>query len=275
MNTVARTSEQIAMEINTIKDQTKATVLHNSIEIGRRLQEAKDIIPRGQWGQWLEENVDYSERTAQNLMSIYQEYGLMGKEDAFTELSYTKALALLALPRGEREGFVAENDVEGMSTRKLDALMKELAQEKDKNKAQQVTIESMQSELGEAKAAGSVKDLEKRLKAEQKTAREANKKADEASTRVTELEKQLKNIQPEVIEKVPDGITAELDRLRAIEKKAPNEAVVRYRTLVEQWTVSFNALIAVLGEVTKVDPVSAEKYKTALKKACTSILNQI
>ena len=67
---VQRTPELIAAEINHIKEETKRIVLNNSIEIGRRLTEAKLLIPHGQWGVWLKENVDYSKTTANNLMNI-------------------------------------------------------------------------------------------------------------------------------------------------------------------------------------------------------------
>ena len=63
---IIRTEEVIAAEIRVIKEQTRVAVLSGAIEIGRRLAEAKAIVPHGQWGAWLEENVDYSERTAQN-----------------------------------------------------------------------------------------------------------------------------------------------------------------------------------------------------------------
>src|SRR5690625_1751496 len=73
--TVERSQETIAIEINSIKEQTRQMLLHNSIEIGKRLVEAKAILPHGEWGKWLEESVDYSQSTANNLMKIYDEYG--------------------------------------------------------------------------------------------------------------------------------------------------------------------------------------------------------
>lgn len=33
------------------------------------------MIEHGAWGEWLEKSVDYSQRTAQNLMKIFEEYG--------------------------------------------------------------------------------------------------------------------------------------------------------------------------------------------------------
>ena len=72
---ISRTPDMIATEINSIKSQTRIMVLCNSIEIGRRLVEAKEMLPHGEWGKWLETSVDYSQSTANNLMRIFEEYG--------------------------------------------------------------------------------------------------------------------------------------------------------------------------------------------------------
>jgi len=62
-----RTPQIIAAEINGIKDQTRKVALLASIEIGRRLVEAKAMIEHGRWGNWLKETVNYSQSTANNL----------------------------------------------------------------------------------------------------------------------------------------------------------------------------------------------------------------
>jgi chromosome segregation ATPase len=136
-----RTPAVIAAEINNIKEQTRKIALYNSIEIGRRLVEAKSLIPFGEWGEWLESSVQYSQRTAENLMRIFEEYGseqitLLSdnvKSQALAKLSYTQAVALLALPEEERETFVEENDVESMSSRELKKAIDELKKAKEEN----------------------------------------------------------------------------------------------------------------------------------------------
>lgn len=130
---IQRTPDLIAAEINNIKDQTRKMVLYNSIEIGRRLVEAKALVQHGEWGEWLKKSVDYSQRTASNLMRIFEEYGanqitLLGdnsNSQAIANLSYTQAVALLGVPHEEREAFIEENDVENLSTRELQKAIKE------------------------------------------------------------------------------------------------------------------------------------------------------
>ena len=91
------------------------------------------MLPHGQWGGYVREQLGYSQSTANNMMRIFEEYGaaqqsLFGpeaKSQALGNLSYTKALRLLALPADEREEFAEANDVEAMSTRELEAAIRE------------------------------------------------------------------------------------------------------------------------------------------------------
>lgn len=127
-----RTPEIVAAEIIQLTDQTRKLVLNNSIEIGKRLCEAKEMVPAGQWGKWLEENVRFKQSTAQNLMKVYKTYGsaqgeLWGasaKSQTFGNLTYSKAVALLAVPDEEREQFIKDNNVDEMSTRQLQEAIK-------------------------------------------------------------------------------------------------------------------------------------------------------
>lgn len=122
----------VAAEIRMLKGQAQQMALSYAVEIGRRLTEAKAMVPHGEWGEWLKREVDYSQSTAQNLMKVYQELGdgqesLFGpsKSQALGNLSYTKVLQLVALPEPELDEFVKNHDVESMSTRELAAVLKE------------------------------------------------------------------------------------------------------------------------------------------------------
>lgn len=128
-----RTISMVTVEIKTLQKQAQQVVLGYAIEIGRRLTEAKAMLPHGAWGDWLRDEVEYSKSTANNFMRIFDAYGsdqmgLFGaeaKSQALGNLSYTKALRLLAIPEEEREEFVETHNVEDLSTRELDRLIKE------------------------------------------------------------------------------------------------------------------------------------------------------
>lgn len=198
-----RTPEAIAAEINYIAQKTRETVLSGAIEIGRRLVEAKELVPHGQWEQWLGENVSYSQSTANNLMAVFREYG-GGQQSLFqranpaeiADLSYSKAVALLVLPREQREEFLEQNPVAGMSTRQLQAAIKEAKEQleqsiEERQKYQKQAGEEMgranrlEQEAREAanREAGLRRQLEQ---LEEKAARPSQQALDEITRRAQE-----------------------------------------------------------------------------------------
>lgn len=65
----ARTIEIITAEINLYKIQMESSI----IEIGTRLMEAKEQLSHEEWGEWLKNEMDFSEVTAQRSMRIARE----------------------------------------------------------------------------------------------------------------------------------------------------------------------------------------------------------
>lgn len=108
----------------------KAQTVSNILEIGRRLTEAKAQLGHGQWLGWLEKEVEFSERTAQNFMRLAESYS---NPQTSADLGMYKMLALLAVPDGEREAFIeAKHEVRGelktvkeMSVRQLEQAIRE------------------------------------------------------------------------------------------------------------------------------------------------------
>lgn len=142
---IERTPLVIAAEINMITCQTRKILLTSAIEIGRRLQEAKDLVKHGEWGKWLEESVSYSRRTAERLIKLYEEYGpkLPDGSDRsnatpVSHLTYTQALLLLGLPEEDREEFIAQIDVGSMTKQELQQALK------DRDQANQVKETALQ-----------------------------------------------------------------------------------------------------------------------------------
>ena len=141
-----RTVEVVTLEIRTLQRQGQQVVLGYAIEIGRRLEEVKAMLPHGRWGDYLKNEVAYSQSTAQNFMRIFREYGAsqqslfggVANSQALGNLTYTKALQLLAIPDAEdRERFAIENDVEHMSVRELNEALKARDEAEEKAAAAQ------------------------------------------------------------------------------------------------------------------------------------------
>ena len=122
-----RSPEELAVAISFYKAQT----VQNVIEIGRCLIEAKAQLDHGQWETWLREKAEIGLRQAQLFMRLANEMG--PKTKTFSFLSYSKALALLAVPADEREEFIEathtvagqEKTVDEMSVRELKKVIKE------------------------------------------------------------------------------------------------------------------------------------------------------
>ena len=154
---ITRTPAHVAADINAVKSHASAVFRaavdegkRSCILIGKLLEEAKSLVPHGEWGAWLKNNVDYSESTAQNLMRCYREFGdeqidfFSGVSDAdfFSILTQSQMLELLALPKDQRREFVEAHREEiedgSLSTRQMrdeiDRLKREAAEKDGKIK---------------------------------------------------------------------------------------------------------------------------------------------
>jgi DNA repair exonuclease SbcCD ATPase subunit len=258
-----RTPQVIAAEIRQIESQARQYVLVSAIEIGRRLHEAKALVPHGSWGKWLKENVNYSQSTANNFMRIADEYGGANLQ-AFANLSYTQAVALLSLPAEEREQFAAEHNVAEMSSRELQAAIKEkqelerkLKEQEEALKAEQERAEEerkkrealydqYQAELNLRKEQEQkLTELQNQLLAAQNTGddkaaakiktelRKAEKEASEAKARADELEQKMKQLESEIQARIEERVKAREVELQE-QAKAREEAAAKQIAELEE-----------------------------------------
>lgn len=276
-----RTAETIATEINTIKRQTQKIMLASSIEIGKRLTEAKELVDHGQWSQWLQKNVNYSERTAQNLMRVYDQYGekfgmtemdslfASGAPNVFEELSYTQALALLSLPtEEEREQFVEENDVANMSTREMqDAIKAKVDAEARANDAEARASDAERMVVQEQqRAALAEKNLENvkaqlRNADEQKTdiLEQARKERETLAARVKELE-----ARPAVSQDQTEEIDKLKQKIKELEDNGPDQDKLVFQGHLVVLENEFNAM---LNDIENIDDGDKrQKFVEAARK---------
>ena len=263
-----RTPEIVAAEIVQIKDQTRKLVLNNIIEIGKRLCEAKEMVPHGDWGTWLERNVDYKQSTANKLMKIYEQYGaaqgeLWGasaKSETFTNLTYSKALALLAVPEEEREEFVEKNDVENMSTRELQEAIK----------ARDEALAAKEAAEQDALAADKAKlDAEEKLKTEKAAAdervRAAQRQAESVMEELDKLKSEIKNSDDKrEIEKTKAQLKEAKDKLDAY-KEQKKKQIEEAGKVQEQQQKEINRLKAELAAAEAKEPEPSEGAQAEIK----------
>lgn len=300
-----RDIRMVTTEIRTLQQQAQRMVLEYAIEIGRRLTEAKSMLPHGQWGDWLKNEVEFSKSTANNFMKIFDEYGdrqisifgATANSQTLGNLTYSKALLLLAVPAEEREDFAEENNVESLSTREVEQLVRE------KKEAEQRAAEAKQ------RAA----DFEEQLKAAKRSSAEADKlrtellsvQAKEAKARKDKKAaeakyKQLKDnptIPPETLEKLKSEAEAAAgeqfkteaeklkEQLAAAEKKEKTaeeraEALRKQLATASPEATQFKMLFDAVqddfnkmhGLLMKIEAQDAERAGT-MKKAIIALLD--
>lgn len=289
---VNRTPEVIAAEINSIKEQTRKVVLYNSIEIGRKLVEAKELVPHGEWGNWLEEAVDYSKSTANNLMKIFEEYGsdqitLLDdnlKSQAFGSLNYSQAVLLLGLPSEDREKFVEENKVDEMSTREL---KKAIADLKKANKEKDNALKERDEAIEKLNA------LEESNRILEETFNEGAVERNSLEEKVKKLEREIEEVKTskpvETVNVDWEEITAEvqekMDKLieekEAAERKIKeleskqNNSSIKFKIYFEEAGRSYQKLLEELGNVKSIDEVEYIKYRSATEKFLNAMLQRV
>lgn len=112
-----------------------------AIEIGRRLKEAKALVSYGEWSQWLEKSVNYSQRTVNNLLRLFEEDE--GKEDGLpnsqtlANFSYIPALILPDIP------------IDNISVNELQKAVKERDQIRQENNNLRQKLAANRQELEE------------------------------------------------------------------------------------------------------------------------------
>ena len=176
---------QIVAEIKFFENQAVVSYW----EIGKRLSQAKEQVGHGEWIPWIEENLNYTRQTASSLIRVYESYP---NGNTSLHLNFSKVLALTSIKdEEERQDFIDSHEVEDMTTRKLQAEIKEY----------KAGLEEKEKQLEESTAAN------KRL-----------------ADKVIELEQR----EPEIIEKevVPEDyedLKSELKELMDYQKELENK----------------------------------------------------
>lgn len=224
-----RTPELIGAEIRMYVDAGRRVTLLCGIEIGRRLNEAKELLKHGEWLPWLEKETEFSERQAQRYMKVFNEYGaaqlgLFGPETNATSLSdlpISKALALLSVPESEREQFAEEVGAEDLSTRELEKLIQEKKEAEERAEALAQERDSARKELQTTTAR--LEDTQKALAHSMETESELTQKLSQAKKDFLEAD--------EVAEKTEKELKA---RIHELENRPIKVAVERDEKAIEE-----------------------------------------
>lgn len=206
-----RDIEAVTCEILHLKQE----LARNIVDIGLRLIEAKEMLSHGEWLPWLKENVCFSETTAQSYMKVAKEFP---NPQLVGDLGVRKALTLLALPSGERENFITENNVIDMTSRELEKAIRE--RDEARREAEKAKEDAKSAEESRAK-------METDMRALKEIHQSALDEAEQAAENLLAAQKELKALRER-----PVDVAVEVDR-EAVEK-ARKEAIAEMQAKVDQ-----------------------------------------
>lgn len=233
----------ITEEINFYKQQAGMAIL----EIGKRLAEAKSQLSHGEWLPWLEEKVEFSERSAQQYIRLWKEYG---KSATVADLGVRKALVLLALPESEREGFAGERHV-------VDG---------EEKTAADMTVKELERAIAERNAA---RETAEKAAADIETAKETAMAAQEELARVR---KELEELRSRPVEVAVQTVDASAEQLAAAQAKAEKAAAVKEQKLTADLDKAKKALEKALDDKRSAESraADAERERTSAVDAAKS-----
>lgn len=187
------------------------------LTIGRCLIEAKAMLSHGEWLPWLEERVEFSERSARNFMRLAREWT---NRQALADLGATKALQLLALPESERDVFLGEtHEIDGeeknvidMSARELQAAIKE--RDAALKAAEQAKAEQSAAEQSSAKLSQEMALANERIAGLNAEVEEYSAKAKAAQDAAARLEKELEELRARPVDVAVEADPAAIEAAR-------------------------------------------------------------
>ena len=255
------------------------------IGLGNCLMEAKAQLQHGEWLSWLADNLNLSERSAQELMRIARN---CSNPRALADLGKKKVLNILTLPPAERELFLdgdyvpegADKSVSDMTTRELQQVIKERDDTQEQLEYTQSKLASANKQIGKlsgqlVKAQGSEeKALAKASHAEEsrlkmaEDMRLANAELEELRNRPTDVAIQYQRDEA-AIEEARQEVRAEmqtaLDEANAAQRKADEErkaaedALESAKASAEAELREVNAQLDAARKAAKVAAVNSDK----------------
>lgn len=271
-------TEQLGGEIRLLTMQARRMALSYAIQIGYRLRIAHEKVGPHGWAEWLKKETEFSPASASRFESLYEGYGadqgnLLGVEEKFPtlkNLSISNALRLLAVPEEERESFAQEHDVEHLSAREVEALVKErtAALEKEKQKLSDAVDVLTRGQ-------DNLKKECYRFEEKLQISEQERAKAEEHLLRIQQEIREIESRpQPVAVERdeqaIQEAVQAERERLEnereAVISKAANDAADAERAKHAEAEKDYKKKIADLSGQIKLAAAAKEQYEKEIRE---------
>ena len=132
-----KTTEELTAEANTLWNQMEAIGsigIMMAAQAGRRLNVIKERLPHGEWESWAKNNLEFSLRKANRMMSLEEKMeddsSLFANPTTLADIGISKVWALLAAPEEVAEEVVNNPELPDMTVKELEEEIRRL---KDKN----------------------------------------------------------------------------------------------------------------------------------------------
>ena len=273
-----RTPEMIGAEVRMYVEAGRRITLLCGIEIGRRLVEAKEMLQHGEWLPWLEKETGFSTSSAQRYMQVFKEYGAaqqslfgpVANSPTLGNISISNALRLLAVPEEERESFAQEHDVEHLSAREVEALVKERTAELEAEK-QKLEADAQEKEGEILRLAALAQDDKAAREREEQARQKAEENLRRIQQEIREIEARPQTVAVERDEKaIEEAVQAERERLEnereKMISKAANDAADAERAKHAAAEKDYKTKIAELNSQVKLAAATKEQYEKEIRE---------
>ncbi|MFS0837232.1 DUF3102 domain-containing protein [Paenibacillus sp. 1P03SA] len=151
MNKSICSIETLTAEIKVYERSLKESIAKHAWEIGKRLNEAKELLPHGKFAEWVVQNFEFTDRYAREFMKFHDQNRKSISD--FDDLEWTKIQQVLSLPPNiDRTEFIKQTHtipstgesktVDEMTTRELREVKKSLVEAERRAKETEELLES-------------------------------------------------------------------------------------------------------------------------------------
>lgn len=217
------------------------------LQVGRDLIDAKELVPHGEWENWVLKNAHMSVRQAQNLMKAARDVAPGSRLEA---LPISKIQEILALPEPEREAMAERAQSEDMTVKQL---REAIANERKRSDA-------MIEKYNEAnnRRTALQREMERQQQAFSERQRESRQNIDALKLQLEEARKAPKGISPEAQARI-DALQAELENAEAMAERQAELRQDAQRELTEMKSR------AARGDVSEREDLTVDALVTSVR----------
>lgn len=302
-----KSTEELTEKANTLYQQMQligAMGIQVAAQAGQCLTVIKERVGHGNWGDWCKQNLQFSERKAQNMMKLSAEMhgknSIFANPQTFADIEISKVYELLSAPEEVQKAMIENPEAEEMNVREfkdeIRRLKEELAEERAKEKIneseEELTqakkrIEELTKELNLHSSEKSEAEWQKELdslKSEiEKETKKAAKAAEKLKAAQAEMERKAEAAAEEAVEKAKKEAAEkfkeenkllidsnrqaaeEIDRLQKRLENNTQPEIAGFKIHADQLQQSFNACMESAKRIESSDAEQAQKMRTALK----------